>query len=336
MALISYEWRSTRDNHAGMGYLAQKLQERYPGRIIRISIPFRFSTWNRIRKFVYLLRLTFSLVVKEKFESIFLMEFLSGKRHANHTLLAKLLRLLGYKGKIFGMVHLAPFKLLEIYGSSGKIVKLSRKVDTIVLMGNSLKEFLEKTGVNNEILFVPHYVDREFYKEEDGHINDSKLKVLVIGNTIRNYAKLKDIIYALPYVHFNICAGLAIHVYDPVSQLDNVTVYGYMEEDELIRIMHASDIGLSVMYDTIGSNAIVCSMAVGLPQVVSDVGSIRDYCDDSNAIFCNTTDDFIRAVNYLNTNREQISLMSKAAVKKSEVFDMQKIISWFKEQIIYA
>ena len=60
--------------------------------------------------------------------------------------------------------------------------------------------------------------------------------------------------------------------------------------------MNDSDISLNVMKDTIGSNVICTSMATGLAMVVSDVGSIRDYCDETNACFCSSPDDFIEKI----------------------------------------
>ncbi|UVV76520.1 glycosyltransferase family 4 protein [Bacteroides fragilis] len=59
--------------------------------------------------------------------------------------------------------------------------------------------------------------------------------------------------------------------------------------------MNKADVSLNIMKDTIGSNVIVTSMAMGLAMVVSDVGSIRDYVDESNGLFCLTSKDFIIA-----------------------------------------
>ena len=69
------------------------------------------------------------------------------------------------------------------------------------------------------------------------------------------------------------------------SGLKNATLVGDVPEAELKHYMNDSDISLNVMKDTIGSNVICTSMATGLAMVVSDVGSIRDYCDETNACF---------------------------------------------------
>ena len=58
-----------------------------------------------------------------------------------------------------------------------------------------------------------------------------------------------------------------------------------------------------------GAKVVVTSMAMGLAMVVSDVGSIHDYCDDSNAIFCKNTDDFCEAITALSNDRNRLKEM---------------------------
>ena len=81
--------------------------------------------------------------------------------------------------------------------------------------------------------------------------------------------------------------------------------------------MASADVSLNVMKDTIGSNVIVTSMAMGLAMVCSDVGSIRDYCNESNCLFANTTQDFVKAVKTLSENVDRLNGMKQASLKKS-------------------
>lgn len=47
--------------------------------------------------------------------------------------------------------------------------------------------------------------------------------------------------------------------------------------------MKQSDVSLNVMNDTVGSNVITTSLAVGLAVVASNVGSISDYVVDNES-----------------------------------------------------
>ena len=94
--------------------------------------------------------------------------------------------------------------------------------------------------------------------------------------------------------------------------------------------MASSDASLNVLEDTVGSNVITTSMAMGLAIIVSDVGSIRDYTDDSNAIFCsNTKESFIDAIKNLSSSPSRLVEMRKASIKKIENFTIDKVHEWF-------
>ena len=77
------------------------------------------------------------------------------------------------------------------------------------------------------------------------------------------------------------------------------------EESELRQHMANANISLNVMEDTVGSNVIVTSLAMGLAMICSNVGSIKDYCDDSNTILCNNSnvEEFSQAIYNRITNR---------------------------------
>ena len=81
--------------------------------------------------------------------------------------------------------------------------------------------------------------------------------------------------------------------------------------------MNKSSISLNVMKDTIGSNVICTSIAMGLAMVVSDVGSIRDYCSEDNAIFCKSIQDFIHALQTLSRDEKNIKSMGLVSASKA-------------------
>jgi glycosyltransferase involved in cell wall biosynthesis len=105
-----------------------------------------------------------------------------------------------------------------------------------------------------------------------------------------------------------------------------VTLIPFVPEPELRLYMEHSDISLNVMQDTIGSNVIVTSLAMGLAMVCSDVGSIRDYCDEENAIFCenSSVESFSKAINLLSSNRQLLMNMKTSAQKRSLSFSIEK------------
>ena len=76
----------------------------------------------------------------------------------------------------------------------------------------------------------------------------------------------------------------------------------------------------------LGSNVIVTSLAMGLAMICSDVGSIRDYCDESNTIFCQNNDvsQFSDAITILSQNRNKLAAMQKSAIQKSKLLTIER------------
>jgi glycosyltransferase involved in cell wall biosynthesis len=154
--------------------------------------------------------------------------------------------------------------------------------------------------------------------------------VFASGYLYRNDKLLKDVIKGCPQVTFEICMGFR-DLSSMFSDCENVRMNGVLSEREYLKRMQESDISLSVFDDTVGSNVITTSLACGLPQVVSDVGAIRDYCSEENAIFCKTVDDHIQAIHFLSQNRERCLQMGLSARKKAEEISLEKSIRWYHD-----
>lgn len=118
---------------------------------------------------------------------------------------------------------------------------------------------------------------------------------------------------------------------DPIfNEFQNVIINEFLPEEELLKKMQQADISLSV-FDTVGSNVITTSLACGLPQVVSDVGAIRDYCSEGNTIFCKNIDEFVQAINFLNQHRLECYQMGINARKRAEQLSLPKSICWYRD-----
>ena len=84
------------------------------------------------------------------------------------------------------------------------------------------------------------------------------------------------------------------------------------------------------MEDTVGSNVITTSMAMGLAIIVSDVGSIRDYCNKENAVFCmNDINEFVEAIKKLCHENHRVRIMKEQSKKISSHWSIQNINKWF-------
>lgn len=329
--VLYYDFKSTAGNHAGMAHLARALNTELDNVVIVKHFPQEYKGGKYVG-FIYAYCLLFYLMVKlKKNDKVFFMEYLSGY-FGYQDLISKKLRRLGYKNQLAGLVHLSGSHLLEFYKSKLDILERINYLDQIWTFGSSLSIFFKSIGFDKEIITTFHYADTNYYKPS--HVRDSDvsapLNVIFVGNLKRNFTQLREIVLGAfeSNINFHICTGRS-KLDLGIEHLPNVKLYGFLEEKELLVLMQKGDVNLSVMEDTIGSNAITTALAVGMVQVVSDVGSIRNYCDESNSFFCVDTKDFIESLHYLSLNNNKLLSMKASAFSRGQSLSISNFIKYF-------
>ena len=328
--IVYYEWKNTAGNHAGMAYLFRYIKEQNPKTVKLIRVPHYIAKKaNKYiqRIYVFLISL-YIFVFSTPRTKVLFTEYL-GNVSGNQTKMAFWFNILLWRGGIYGMVHLSESHLKELYGSDEYIRKQLSLVNEIIVLGSTLSDYFKRLGYGEKIWLTYHYVDTSYYFPLDKSNKETgMLNVIAMGSLKRNHHLLYDIAKRTPDIHYTICMGQA-DLSLIFKDLENVILCGFMSESELLHRMQMADVSMSVMDDTVGSNVITTSMACGLPQIVSDVGSIRDYCNDDNAIFCKNVDDFVVALNRLSCDRILLRSMSIAARNKAMDIDIKSFNKLF-------
>lgn len=339
--LIVQDWVNTSNNHAGIKYLCNQMAEMYPEKYKSIVIPtfydnFRMSKNPIIRKvqskiykykhYKYTASLCKRLkVILNQNDKVIIMEYMD----TNLPMLqfTKDLRKYHPKIKIHAMAHLVPAKL-DSYFPSDKDIKIwTEHIDVIYTLGHSLSDYLINRGVPSQKVYTTfHYVD-SYYFNDSVIRNNLKPTVIAMGNQMRNIKLLQKIVIDNPNADFIICQGVN-DMSSFFANSKNVKLIPFVEEQDLRTYMSKADISLNVMEDTIGSNVIVTSLAMGLAMICSDVGSIRDYCSESNTLFCNNENisDFSKAINILLNNRILLENMQRESYKRATTLTIEKFL----------
>lgn len=342
--LICQDWRNTTDNHAGMKHMCRLLMKNFPNDYKIIIFPDLLSKTkinNSVIKKIYHLLLR-KIIVPYKYriigkalaseitpqDQIYLLEYC--ERIYPQISLAEYLRTKFPDIKISALVHLVPQKLRNLY-TKRELSNWVKPVDKILTFGTSLSNFFtDEIGLSkNKVETLFHYVDLDYYKPKE-RIKNNYPKVIVMGNQKRNFDLLHEIVTKNQKIHFTICQGV-LNLAKKFNNCNNVSLIGFVEEDELLSLMQKSDISLNIMDDTIGSNVITSSMAVGLAMIVSDIGSIRDYCNVKNSIFCNNDEiSFSKALYELLENRTKLESLKINSRIISQQFSIQNLSSLLK------
>lgn len=351
--LIVQDWNNTHGNHAGMVHMCQLLKEKYPseyevlikpepkdfsnkenlfGQIKRVWNHFVTKPiyWNKTypREYLELCKLMFEKL--KEGDEVFLLEYLCP--WTPQIKLAEYIRKIYPHVKIYALSHLT-IKFFEeriVKKDHNIIEKWSKPVDKMLTLGSSLSNYFINHGISKDKISTGfHYVDSDYYyKSEEVEVH-TPLRVIAMGNLQRDYSLLANVVKKTPNVHYTICHGRT-----PVGSLfegcNNVDLKGYLSEDDLRHQMDIADVSINIMEDTIGSNVITTSLAMGLAMVVSDVGSIRDYCYNNNALFCkNDVESFVNAINTLSSNADNVLAMKKHSLERAEFLHIDKVHEWF-------
>jgi glycosyltransferase involved in cell wall biosynthesis len=326
--IVYYTWPNTASNHAGMAYLVKELKRVYPKHIKLIKIPDKLNKWPlKLQRFHFYFIAIFLRVFLVKPDKVLFMEYL-GNISGNQTGLAIKLREWGVRNKLFGLVHLSGKNLKELYGTTEYIKQGAEAVNKILVLGSSLADFFIELGYRHKIITTFHYVDTNYYKPSLT-LKPEKLQVIHIGSLKRNFDKLAYIVRKCPEIDFHICQAHR-NLSEYFKDQENIKLYSFLPELELLKLMQSCHCSLNILDDTIGSNVITTSMACGLVNVVSDVGSIRDYCNDDNAILCKKNDDFINALLTLAKNGNLLEKLSLNSVYNSQKLNLEESIGFFE------
>lgn len=350
--LIVQDWQSTHGNHAGMKHMCDLLVAKYPGEY-KVFVKECPRTWKSPRTFMekicwrlygkyakeHYLTKTYPLEYLELCspmfsnlkagDEVFLLEYMLP--WASQYELACYIRENYPKVKIYALSHLTGKYFEEMTAKDPDLIpKWAKPVDKLLTLGSSLSSYIEKAGVSKEKISTGfHYVDSDYYQKQQPMKLNSPLKVIMMGALQRDYGMLAEVVKKCPDVHWIICRGRK-NVDDLFPKTPNVELKGFLEEDELRHQMDIADVSLNVMEDTVGSNVITTSMAMGLAMIVSDVGSIRDYCNDANALFCqNNVEQFVRAITKLQNNLQLVMRMKKVSLENSKRLQIDNINRWF-------
>lgn len=350
--LIVQDWRSTHGNHAGMKHMCDLLVAKYPDEY-KMFVKECPRTWKSPRTFMekiswrlygkyakeYYLKKTYpreylKLCIPmfsnlKAGDEVFLLEYILP--WASQYELACFIRENYPNVKIYALSHLTGKYFDEMTANDPDLIpKWAKPVDKLLTLGSSLSSYFEKAGIPKEKISTGfHYVDSDFYQKQDTIEVHTPLRVIMMGALQRDYGMLAEIVKCCPEVHWTICRGRK-NVDDLFPKTPNVVLKGFLEEEELRHQMDIADVSLNIMEDTVGSNVITTSMSMGLAMVVSDVGSIRDYCDKTNACFASLSkDSFIEIIQTLSGNAERVSNMKVASLKKAKILNINKLNYWF-------
>lgn len=209
-----------------------------------------------------------------------------------------------------------------------------RKLDAAVLVASNQRVFFEQYLPPERVHVVPHGVDTTYYTPIGSPADQphSPRICLFVGYWQRDLALLRTIVQTLnarrvPDLEFVLVCGeacrAALHDCQRVRFLRNVP------EDDLRDLYRRATLLLMPLLDGTANNAVLESLACGLPMVITDVGGVRDYVDEQCALLVPASDAaaHIEAVAWLLDHPQQRAAMAQAARQQALRFRWEAIVA---------
>jgi glycosyltransferase involved in cell wall biosynthesis len=198
-------------------------------------------------------------------------------------------RLLRLKSSALVASFHQPPSILRAWRVAGHYLK---RLSAVVILAEMQRRYFEEFLPAASIHRVPHGIDTDFFAPAapaPKGPTPAAFRCLTVGSWLRDHETLRATIQS-----FQANPGPMPIAFDIVGQPASkqhyadcplVTYHTHLSDSDLLALYRRADLTVLALTDSVANNALMEAMACGRPIVVTDVGGIREYADDSCAAF---------------------------------------------------
>lgn len=230
------------------------------------------------------------------------------------------------KNRLVASFHLPPAGIRQAVQIDWHI----RQLSAVVCLGRNQQEFFADFLDREKIFFVPLGVDTEYYTPPTLFETRNSDLCLFVGENYRDFPTLRGVIelvaYRRPQTQF--VAVTQRRNLDLIGPHPNLTLRSGIPESEFLELYRSAALMIMPLRDAVANNAVLESLACGLPLVVTDVGATRDYVTPESAVLTQPYDarGMAEAILTLLENPAERQKMSEQARQQALEFSWLKVI----------
>ena len=226
--------------------------------------------------------------------------------------------------RLVATFHLPPAVLPDYVRDPRHIERL----DAVILVARNQLALLDGMRRRPRSFVIPHGIDTEFYRPSASPPQGGNC--LVVGQWLRDFATLDGVIARVrqrrPDLKF-----VLVFPADRAAAWQGrpgVEVRSSLDDVALLRSYQEATLLVMPLLDCTANNAILEAMACGVPPVVTDIGGVRDYVDETCARLAafGDTDGMATAILQLLDDPAGRAAMAGAARLRAEAFAWPRVM----------
>ena len=224
--------------------------------------------------------------------------------------------------KFCGTFHKPP----EVLNRTIKNYEILKKLDGAIAVGENQVEFLKERLQLENVVFIPHGVDTEFFQPD--FLKKESNTIIFVGNHLRDFDALN---YCIPRIAEN-CKGLKVHVVIPpdhqnkVKPHGSISIHSNISDQELKNLYNCSSVLFLPLKNVTACNSLLEGLACGLPVVSTDVGGNLFYFEGTKNILVPKGDNsyYIETIMQMLRNPDTLQEIANSSREKALALSWEK------------
>jgi glycosyltransferase involved in cell wall biosynthesis len=160
------------------------------------------------------------------------------------------------------------------------------RLDGVILLSESQREFFEPLVGADRIFVVPHGIDLEYFKPAP-RLAVQGGRIVAVGNWLRDFRTLAGALRIMERAAPDItCDVITLSQNaEHFRALKNVRFHSRISDKELLSLYHQAAVSVLALSSTAANNALLESLACGLPVIATDLPAIREYTTSAGTIY---------------------------------------------------